>query len=117
MTTETRTAHTPGPWERNGGSVVDARGNIIAYRLSRRHIELGDNWKEWGISPIEADMNSRLIAAAPDLLAALDRALSEMLDMNRDLLAIGKGRSADGAHPDCAIEIARAAVAQARGEA
>ena len=62
--------HTPGPWTVNGnigrkselGIMADAAPCIIA--------TMG-NQKEW---PAEAEANARLIAAAPDLLAALQEA-------------------------------------------
>ena len=44
------------------------------------------------------------------LREALNDLLIESLDMNRDLRAIGKGRPEDGAHPDCPIDKAAAAL-------
>lgn len=55
-----------------------------------------------------------IIAAAPELLAALEGLLSESLNMNAELRKIGKGRPEDGAHPDCPIDVARAAIANAK---
>lgn len=81
MDTDTAVKHTPGPWERNGGSIIDARGNVIAQRFSRRHIERGETWADC-IEPVEADANARLIASAPALLAAL-KALADCVESHR----------------------------------
>lgn len=59
--------HTPGPWfytanDANGGMITDRRGTQVAWTLS------GD--------PVENCANSCLIAAAPDLLAALESLVS-----------------------------------------
>lgn len=73
--------HTPGPW----GEVSDEFGNCqrgIEYPERRDHflavVQCGD--------PDELDANARLIAAAPDLLAALDELLRVTVD---DMLADG----------------------------
>ena len=58
-----------------------------------------------------------MLAAAPDLLAALEVARDEMLAMNVTLRQYGRGHPEDGAHPDCAVEVVRAALAKAKGEA
>lgn len=63
--------HTPGPWyytanDANGGMVTDRRGTQIAWTLS------GD--------PVENCANSCLIAAAPELLAALQAMLHRFGD-------------------------------------
>lgn len=60
--------------------------------------------------------NGRLIAAAPDLAAALAALLAEHRDMNAALRTIGRGVPEDGAHPDCPADMARCALARARGE-
>ena len=60
--------HTPGPWIINGREIDGpADSGVIVARLP-----------EWGIlaeSPDPASANARLIAAAPDLLAALNHVL------------------------------------------
>lgn len=61
-------ASTPGPWLRNGDAIQSKGGTWIAARgeylpeVSRQ----GQTAGEW-------EANARLIAAAPDLLAALDK--------------------------------------------
>ena len=61
---------------------------------------------------------ANLFRAAPDLLSACEALLSEYDSMNSELRHIGKGRpeSDDGAHPDSAGQVARAAIAAAKGE-
>lgn len=66
------TRHTPGPWKMHSnigrksepGVIADAAPCIIA---------IMGNHKEW---PVEAEANARLIAAAPELLEALEDMLS-----------------------------------------
>lgn len=53
------TAHTPGPWEVAGHRQVTSPAGIICEVFSHMGIA-------------EADANERLIAVAPDLLAALE---------------------------------------------
>ena len=55
--------HTPGPWNNSGGYITDATGTEIAD-------------VEWAGSEPEGKANARLIAAAPELLAACREAVS-----------------------------------------
>lgn len=93
--------HTPGPW-RYHGFVVDS--DFSGWRVYlptkyRRVITVE------GTSAAEADANARLIAAAPDLLAALKAAfqpagwshsgdcMCEVCEMCRAAIAKAEGRS------------------------
>lgn len=58
------TQHTPGPWRVCSGMVETARGIPVAHM---------DRAPGNGTQPVERDANARLIAAAPELLAALQR--------------------------------------------
>lgn len=66
--------HTPGPWIFAYGSVY--REDTLHDESSIR-IALMDR-NEPHTMPVERDCNARLIAAAPDLLAACQAALKEM---------------------------------------
>lgn len=86
---------TAAPW--NAGHTMNADGD---------HIITVDDAEEWTVCIVDdqnnqGDDNARLIAAAPDLLAALHRALNA-------------GIGSDGNHPTPA-DAARAAIAKARG--
>ena len=66
------TTHTPGPWVYESGMVYAARGlrddlDPGGIPIARMDRETGN-----GTQPAERDMNARLIAAAPDMLAALE---------------------------------------------
>jgi hypothetical protein len=66
--------HTPGPWTWNGTfpiRIIDAEGFVVCD----------------GIIPREED-NARLIAAAPDLLAALKYLLDNQGDYSSDGIAL-----------------------------
>lgn len=85
--------HTPGPWKTHltdDTLVVDGNGLVIAHMGG---LYLGDD------SPMEA--NARLIAAAPDLLAALE-------------VIAADSRWTSG---EPTLMQARAAIAKAKGEA
>lgn len=65
------TKHTPGPWEWIGDNLEAGRNDVL---------RVGDDGKEYGLhsamlfeddDPVRAQANRDLIAAAPDLLAAL----------------------------------------------
>ena len=96
------TAHTPGPWR------VDATRQTAVRGFDGRHVAT----LEAGSQPTR-DADARLIAAAPDLLAALRRVAPW----------IGK-LIADGGHLQCvapqdavgALDQAEAAIAKAKGE-
>jgi len=103
-----KTQHTPGPWQSfNGGAVVgtveDRDGST--YVADIRHRANG-----------ESAANARLIAAAPDMLAALVSALS-VLDAEAE--ARGAEDSADyyGGSAAAAAASVRVAIAKVRGEA
>ena len=83
MNTDTKTqTHTPGPWHVN-----DETGWISAGRYAHRNVcliadDLGDSdEREQGLA------NARLIAAAPDLLKALE-AITQHTDADKDMSAI-----------------------------
>lgn len=92
------TKHTPGPWSTikyiRTTLVCDANGNWIAAIKPVR---------KFGIAGDDA-ANARLIAAAPELLAALD-AFTQWNDRDQ-----GEGKLED------ALNKARAAIAKAKGE-
>jgi hypothetical protein len=72
------TSHTPGPWSLLANEVISKSGDVIADVTGgegNRFIDDEDN--------AECQANAHLIAAAPDLLAALEYAL-EFLTANDD---------------------------------
>lgn len=99
-----KSKHTPGPWHprnhRNdaGGEVRDDEGLWVA-RVHQR---------DGGADGAACVANTNLIAAAPDLLAAL----KEMLDKGEGCAACGFGAPGCG----CRYERARAAIAKAEGK-
>ena len=99
--------HTPGPWSyrtqpHDDWGVVRAGRYIICQARDPRvdHLDLNE-YRRTKVDPFEA--NARLIAAAPDLLEALESAVGAM-----EVL---------GHPPDYgALRKAKAAIAKARGE-
>ena len=77
--------HTPGPWQVVSGAVQTEKGIPIA-KMDR---EVGN-----GTVPTERDKNAHLIAAAPDLLAALQVVQSVLPDNGRGAWATATARAA-----------------------
>ena len=104
----TETKHTPGPWEavitvcgfwnvREPGGISGGRGvATIGFQKIDR---------SWVIDDVD-EANARLIAAAPELLAALVDCIP---DLERFVSTQGPG-------PDRRLEVARAAIARATGK-
>ena len=90
-------SHTPGPWEFRRKSYVYA-GNAVVCRVSVQ----AANFTQSGIQA-----NARLIAAAPDLLAALGLLCNACLDGAGATIRPSMGEVTD----------ARAAIARATGAA
>jgi hypothetical protein len=69
--------HTPGPWKiSHGGTIEDDGFSIVTDNAAARHIKVIT--ESWPYSIVdrqhreELSANARLIAAAPELLAALE---------------------------------------------
>lgn len=89
--------HTPGPWYVTPDACAVYEKDGLGYRADTICHIVGHPFTR---------ANARLIAAAPDMLAALERAADE-LDSIMDWHGIG--------HP-AVLRDARAAIAKARGE-
>lgn len=111
-TIETTVQHTAGPWEItcDGAAIVGAGGGTLVAETRRAFwanlaaaAAQGSTLAERHLPQVDA--NARLIAAAPDLLAALESLVSEA-----DLGEV------DLTDEDCArLDAARIAIAKARG--
>ena len=87
--------HTPGPWTVEGASgesgeaeVIESDNRIIAWTAD----SLGSD--SFGILEDEDRANARLIAAAPDLLAALRKAADYMAEMGHPANVLDEARAA-----------------------
>lgn len=89
--------HTPGPWVRSGNNIKSRTDNCVVIRIPAQTARYG---AEWEIERWDAD--ARLIAAAPELLEALE-----------NLLKVHEG---EGGTQHNAADMARAALAKAKGE-
>lgn len=91
-------AHTPGPWR------VDAITNSLGTIETADGVSIGQAFQvrphRDDLHSIERKANARLMAAAPDLLAALEEAIEYIPARDRSVL----------------IAKARAAIAKATGE-
>lgn len=100
----TTRAHTPGPWRvwREVGLEIfpDCSGTRIALVTNEAN---GPK----GITPAMGEANARLIAAAPDLLAALKAFVDDVTDADH---------SAHDWSEQVVLKRARAAIAKATGE-
>ena len=106
----TQTNHTPGPWTAHGWTLyADARPLALAYSDYCTDVIQDDNHRDLNerseVDEKTAYANATLMAAAPDLLAALEAALEWLPDES---------------HALCKSELdalagARAAIAKAKG--
>lgn len=100
--------HTPGPWFTwedgvySGTPTSKQKGMLTGY--DAQICEMDD----FGVAPSERKANARLIAAAPDLLGAL--VMMDGLGLLQDCMGDSDGAS-------CSKQVAREALAKARGEA
>lgn len=95
--------HTPGPWK------VEVKPAEFVIRSREGIRVISTSWHHSTRNPYplekEAEANAHLIAAAPDLLAAL-----EIILMTHDLSCKGEDCQISG------IDLARVAIAKARGQ-
>lgn len=102
-----KTTHTPGPWQQRTLIVQDQNGEVIAHCT---------RWEHGTPMPYVAEANARLIAAAPDLLAAL-----KDVEFTAMRLGLTRGDADDQQWADAllahfdALKVARAAIAKAEG--
>lgn len=112
--------HTPGPW-----AVVDvrAKGALVYFRIDAGESRVGFAGtylvdrvgnKTKAVADEEAEANAHLIAAAPDLLEALDAAQLALAAVADAAAQEGFGQLAD-LIDGCMVN-ARTAIARARGE-
>lgn len=106
--------HTPGPWEFDGNCVwADAIQGYVADPqtediLSGEYVPLSEAQEQW-------EANARLIAAAPELLEALQEAYGAPTDLTNAKCHVGI-TTVERCHR-CSRELkARAAIAKATGE-
>lgn len=109
-------SHTPGPWYRGvvsprGGQILagaDLNGDPDTCVATVHHVTINPTKEESG----ETLANTKLIAAAPDLLAALEMIESAMRDSPdfKDAATTQDGASI------IPIAVARAAIAKAKGQ-
>lgn len=102
--------HTPGPWELSTRlyvhGILDSKGLAIAFQDVAPQVDCGSITSR-GRTPEETLANARLIAAAPDLLEALEA-----------LKTANGANNFQGWHSSFeeAIAKANAAIAKAKGE-
>ncbi len=99
----TKNEHTPGPWAVSSSpyespDIVTTCGSLISTA-----------WEEYA-GPEGAAMNAHLLAAAPELLAALEALEADVRYLVED------GTLSEGALEHPSMLAARAAIAKARGE-
>lgn len=100
--------HTPGPWETTPDATPDWHTQVTVYaEATGQRIA----------TVFEAETNANLIAAAPDLLAALEE-LSRLTHQNNEIQRAGMKVSPEAwGEIYNATSTARAAIARAKGEA
>ncbi len=110
---------TPGPWAvcGDGKRVKPEPLDLFFAPIAETHQAIrwvDGNWQHQG----GAEANAKLIAAAPDLYAALDDLLASYAEPDQQICCGGHGCGCRGASVrDLAEHHARAAIAKARGAA
>lgn len=99
-------AHTPGPWRFEKETVID--GESLAYPLHTIWTDRSLLLARTCFAPA-SEGNAQLIAAAPDLLAALQSLLADIEDYQQI--------NHLGGHENHSQVMARAAIAKAEGSA
>src|ERR1700743_1995785 len=107
----TKSAHTPGPWSADGLTIYAPNGYRVC-RLTEPH--KNERGKERAEGNEYRAANARLIAAAPDLLAACI-ALSKRMPKRGEVYRSGIGGSGALTHYDPEVEDMFAAIAKATG--
>ena len=108
------TKHTAGPWNVYGDdkTLIGAKdGKMMLAKTNHRHI-----CQEWSRTVEEAQANARLIAAAPELLAALEQLTEKTERANTIRHSGGRVTAGDWAELHQLTNEARAAIEKARGE-
>ena len=81
--------HTPGPWLTDRRKAHTGQIATIHHCLNNDWIEIWtDKWAETGLGEGEQEANARLIAAAPELLDALQCLVDLMPDPELDIDAV-----------------------------
>jgi len=114
-----KVTHSPGPWKLDseyGDEIVDARGNSVAECRGGRFVssEAGGPADQFEL-PARTAANARLVAAAPEMLAALEliaQFAREVLTANRVHGDLG----CPNAHLAEIRDVAALAIRNARGE-
>jgi hypothetical protein len=106
---DTRRFHTPGPWDYDMDFIVAPDPNGLHSDIYIAEIAHTDDEGRIA-SPPQQDANRHLIAAAPDLLEALDYLLQETVDMDlKHGIGLSEGERAARRKALRAIQKARAA--------
>tara|TARA_R100000306_G_C4358695_1_gene134139 strand:+ start:622 stop:984 length:363 start_codon:yes stop_codon:yes gene_type:complete len=115
------TEHTPGPWRITGPNIrsdnhTDGTGALLF--VQHRPFHTSDLEFSW-LDPDEQTANLKLVAAAPDLLAALVNLTNSLADDHQSCIPCEdldwQQRDYQPHHPDCIIGEARAAIEKATG--
>lgn len=89
--------HTPGPWFITGGEMTKYVEARIGNRLLQEVAAVGPTVADDGYGD-QQQANARLIAAAPELLEALQAVLADVQDIDNDsCLSLGVGRKVQAA--------------------
>ena len=107
-------AHTPGPWVRNATHEGGGGFGAIRVESEHEHGEVNDGWAIAEVIGSDAEANARLIAAAPELLAACEE-LGRLWDAGiRPQIVQGALREETDFATLCMVTL-RAAISKAKG--
>jgi len=106
--------HTPGPWKirRASNLQIPLRNSVFCLEDEADELNIGlvSTWADDKEDAVEAEANARLIAAAPDLLEALEDIANDYAErFDMDSQSTNPGMKV-------VVENARAAIAKAKGQ-
>lgn len=106
MSTSTKASHTPGPWSVDVANREIGTGRRWLYAIEQAHSDLSPQ------TTIEHDANARLIAAAPEMLEALEGIAKKAAWLSHE--AELQGHDLESADANEIVHLASAAISKAK---
>lgn len=119
MSEQTKHIHTPGPWRAHRPSTLNGNWSVYgdcdsSFKHRRDRYKVAETVGA-SIPSVDVEANARLIAAAPEMLAALKLAIPEIRCLFHQATGVSVEKSDDAAAVRYALNAINAAIAKAEG--